>query len=393
MVKKRSFHWLIWAGVVICAAAVIFASAFWMLGGPNGWKLSGLLQDALSRDAFDSELTLSVSSQDINLELQTELFRRTSDDLILHGITVQGIPICFSNQRIIFDNGRAFDLGEMLPQGTVQMEKLLKMLPFAGVKTEKQGADTVYVLNLDASKLQMLFADLPDSSALTAEFTEHDGAVSQIQLHLSDETRQAELTLCFVPERQRELSQQIWNAITAQGTQSLEVFSPLAKALMNLSATNPMGAQLQVTADCGPVGLTDTMMLYGTDSGFYLQRGDDVKPLHAVDYSDQTLLVLGYKFCRDGRFNRVGDSGSYSLTIPSESIKAYCVEMLPEIEMLPITYADGSLLFEVKDNVLSEAKMDVSGQMPFLLTTIDISLGARIQPVPSEQIVLPENIA
>lgn len=393
MVKKRSFHRLLLVGVVICIAVGILAGAFWMLGGFNGWQLSGLLQDVLDRDAFDSELTLCISTQDSDMELQTELFRRTSDDLILHGITIQRIPIGFANQRIIFDNGRAFDLSGMLPQGSLHTEKLLKILPFAGVKSERQGDDTIYVLKLEASKLQKLFPDLSDASALTAEFTEHGGAVSQMQIHLSDEVRQMELTLDFVPDRQRELPQEMWDAITTQTPQSLEAFSPLANAMMDLSERDPVGAQLQVTADCGPIALTDTMMLYGTDGGFYLQRGDDIKALNAVDFSDQTLLVLGYKFCRDGRFDRVGDSGSYSLIIPSESIKAYCVEMLPEIEMLPITYDDGSLLFEVKDNVLSDVKMDVSGQMPFLLTTIDISLGAQLHPISPESVILPEDLA
>ncbi len=390
--KKKSFRRWIWIGVILMIIAALVVSAFWMLGVPNGWKLSGLLRDSLSRESFDGDLTVAASVQDNEMEFQTEVFRRTSDNLTLHGVSVGGIPICFANHRVIFDNGRAFDLGDLLPENAIDTDRLLKMLPFAGVKKASEGEDTVYSLQLDSSKLQKIFPDLPDTSSLAAEFTEHDGAVSKLHIHFDDGIRQTEITLCFVPERLRELPAEVWNGATAEDVQSLEAFSPLANALIGLSRADPLGAELEVTADCGPIALSDTMMLYRTDSGLYLQRNDTISHLQALDLSNPALLGLGYKFCRDGRVSRVGTSGTYSLTIPAESVKAWCVEMLPEIEVLPITYEDASLLFEVKDNALFHVKMDVSGRMPFLLTTIDIALGVGLHPIPSEQVVLPEGV-
>lgn len=391
--KNRSFHWLIWTGVVIVMIAALLGSFLWMMGVPNGWKLSGLLQDSLNRQSLDADVTLSSSVHDNSFEIQTEFFKRTSDNLSLCGVTLDGIPVCYSNQRIIFDNGKVYDLSSMIPAGVMRTDRVMKLLPFSGVKKSSAGDDTVYSLELDASKLQKVFPDLMDASALTADFTEHDGVLSKMYILFDNGSRKTEMTLRFVPERQRELPAEMWDAISVQNPQSVEVVVPLLKALDGLANSNPLGAELAVSADCGPVAVTDTMMLYRTDRGLYLQREGDVRHLEALDLSNHALLGLGYKFCRDGRFSRVGDSGSYSLHFPSESVKAWCIEMLPEIEVLPITYEDAALVFEVKDNTLFHVKMDVSGQMPFLLTTIDIALGVELRPVPSEQIVLPEGAA
>lgn len=390
--KKRSSRWLIWAGVIGFIAVLILGSIFWTLGVPNGLKLSGLLQQTLDQESFDGDLILSTGIPEDTLDIQTQIFRRTSDNLTVHGITLNGIPICFANHRVIFDNGRAFDVGDLLPQEMPDINGMLKMLPFAGVTKEMQGEDTIYALELNASKLQMLSPDFPAGSSLEAKFAEHAGALSEMDLCFSDGTRQTDITLCFVPDRQREIPQEVWHAVNATDSQPLAVLAPLANALIDFSRANPLGARLEVTADCGPIALTDTMMLYGIDSDLYLQRGELVTELDALDFSDHTLLALGYKFCRDGRFSRVDSSGSYSLTIPAESVKDFCVEVLPEIEMLPIHYEDASLLLEVKDNTLSDMKMDVSGQMPFLLTTIEISLGASLHPIPPESVILPEDL-
>lgn len=391
--KKRPFHWLIWTGVVILIIITLIAGALWMSGVPKGLKLSRLLQNALQQESFDGDLKLTASFQGNKLDIQTEVFRRTSEDSALYGVTVNGVPICFANHRAIFDNGRAFDLGTLVPQDVFDADQVLKILPFAGVKTATEGDHTRYFLKLDSSKIQMLYPNLSDASVLEAEFTEHNGALSQLNLHFTDGSRQADVTLCAVSERQWDLPAEVWNAVSGDAPQSLEVFAPLAKALISLSQADPLAAELAVTADCGPVALTDTMMLYRTDSGLYLQRKGTVNSLNTLDLSNQALLGLGYKFCRDGQFSHVGTAGIYSLKIPAESVEACCIEILPEIEMLPITYDDGSLLFAVKDNQLFEMKLDVSGQMPFLLTTIDIALGAALHPIPSEQLELPAGVS
>ncbi len=390
--QKKSSRWMIWTSVIIVVIVALVIGTLWLFGVPNGQKLSVLLHSAMELESFDGELSISISTDEGNLEVETELFRRTSNDLALYGADIHEIPFFFSNHRIIFDNGRAFDLGDTIPEMEFDPEHLLKMLPFAGVKAHPKGSDTLYSMKLTASKMQMIFPDLSDGSSLFAEFTEHDGSLAEINLQFRDDERDLNIQFSFLPEMKRDIPVEVWNGITVQDPPSLDVIEPLVDALVSLSKTNPRGAELDVNADCGPIALTDSMTLYSTDSGLYLLRKGAVSQLDGLELSDQMFFALGYTLCRDGRFSRIGDSGTYSLTFPAESVKAWCVGILPEIKILPISYDDASLVFEVKENMLSQLKMDVSGQMPFLTKTINISLGITLHPLPQETLVLPDGI-
>ncbi len=189
----------------------------------------------------------------------------------------------------------------------------------------------------------------------------------------------------------RQIPKEVW-APDPSKIQSIRVLKPLGNALMQFFTETPIAAQIAIGADCGPINISNTMTLYGTERGMYLERNGSINQLGKTAFSNQAMLGLGYQFCRNGRFTQVDTSGSYSLVIPSELVKSFCTKMVPEIENFPITYEDGALVLEVKENMLHNIQLDCSGQMPFLITTVPISLDVKVTPMERSSIILPEGI-
>ena len=384
---------LIWTLVVLALVAALLIGAFFALGIPNGLHLAGLLRTAAEAEAFDGTLSLTTDRFGEELHLQTELFRRTSGGDSLLGCSVEPITLFFSGGRLIFDNGRAFDLDGLLPDIAPDPASLAQVLPLLGIRTEDRETGTVYLLSPDPEQLQKHFPELGPDAAFTAEFTEQDGLLTGLHLILSHGGFHTDLTLTRGADRDRPVADAVWNAIHAENVQTIQVFEPLVLALRELSDADPLGAQLAVTADCGPIALTDTMNLYGTDSGLYLERRGSLKPLEHADLSESTLLGLCYQLCRDGKFSRIGSSGTYSMVFPAAQVQDSFTEMLPEIEKLPITYENGSLVVAVEDNSLYEIRLDVAGEMPFLITTVRIALGVSLTPIAPEDVILPQGVS
>ena len=241
--------------------------------------------------------------------------------------------------------------------------------------------------------LAQMVPELEGLQQLQAEFLEQNDRLTEIRLRIRYQEISCEALLKLGASRQRQIPEAVWSAASEAQIPSIRVLEPLAKAMLELGRQENLGAELLVRADCGPIKLSDTMMLYGTDDGIYLQRKGKLEQLENLQMRTDMLVALGYEFCRSSTVTQVGASGSYAMVIPAEQVRTWCIRMVPEIEELPISYEDGSAVVEIVDYALHIVRLDCSGSMPFLFTTIPISLGVELTPAESGSLVLPPELS
>ena len=389
--KKHTSRWLVAACVlaILCGLLLMLGLNLNLL---DALHLGNLLQQSLEKPEVSADLSLSVRYEDQSAELNTALFRQTDETGNLYGLSSENLSLYFADGRVIFDNGRAYALDGTLPAIPVTGKGLLKLLPMAEIETAAQESETLYRLTVSGELLHRQSESLPENGSLCLEFTEQNELLTRVDVHYLSDNREIHALVTLRPDRGHTIPDAVEQARTAENLPSVREFEPLAKALCALAGQPVMAAQLHVSADCGSVALTDTMQLYRNENGVYLDRWNKLKKLESVTFSNDALLGLGYQLLREGRISRVENSGSYNLIFPAQSIKDACVEMLPEIELLPITYDDGALLLTVEENRLTSAKVDVSGSMPVVIAEIEIALGLGLCPAEPGTVEIPAEL-
>ena len=349
------------------------------LGLPHAWHLGVLLEDLLRQDQLDGSFSLQYDGQ----TLDGSVFRRRQGDEELYGCTILGIPFYYGDETLILENGRAYDLDDLLPEEDPELP-LWKLL-FVGIDREKAPDSRIYRAELE--RIQLGMSQLTN---LKFSATERTGQLSELSLGLLWDGTPLQLTLKRDGPQVREIPSEVWRSLKAEQVPSIQLLGPLLHAFRTLP--QPLCAELDLKADCGPIQLTNSMMLYGTQRGIYLERRSGLEQLSQLHSTNQALLAAGYLFLRDGRMEVVGSSGSYGLIFPAEQVQRFCTQMVPELEQLPITYEDSSLILSVKNDRLQSVSFRCGGQMPFLFSTLPVSLGLELTPIEEGTATLPPSL-
>ena len=390
--KKQSSRTGTAAVVLILAVALLTALAL-RFHLTDALRLGNLLQTSLEQPQLCADLQITFTDADRSFEAGALFYRQTDEDGSLYGLQSGPVQLWFANQKLIFDNGRAYALEGLLPSIPITGKGLLKLLPLADIQTEAAGTGTVYHLTFSGSQLHSRVEAFPEDAALRVKFTGQADLLTSASLSYTQPDRTVSADIVLSPEALPDIPKPVLDARTADAEESIRVLAPLVQAVRALSRQEFLAAELELHADCGPVKLSDSTMLYRTGSGVFLDSLGKLRQLEHVDLSGDALLGLGYALCRDGLLTRVDHSGSYSLIFPAQRIQDTCTELVPQIGLLPVSYADGSLMLTVRDNQLESVRLEIGGSMPILFTTAEISLGISLSPLPPESAVLPEALA
>lgn len=156
----------------------------------------------------------------------------------------------------------------------------------------------------------------------------------------------------------------------------VRTLEPLLRAGQELNKPGTTLADMSIRVDCGPLPIQDTGKIRFSEEGLYISRGNEWTELTPESVRREDLLLgLGWSLVRDGVWEPDGTaSGVFSLTIPSEELKSSLLSIIPELEGMDFTLDDGKLTITIADNRLIGMELIGSGQIPFLITTIPLSI-------------------
>lgn len=182
------------------------------------------------------------------------------------------------------------------------------------------------------------------------------------------------------------------------------------------SADNYSG-QLTLSADCGPLLVSESLNLYSTTvdstaigsiqkNGLALYFTDDKicgQNGLTLTASEQKLadsvklLPLAYEICQNGNFTATGDEDGdefiCTLSLDKEGMKAVAYAIAPEAEKLGIQFTEGQVQVTVCEDTLRTISFSCAGNLKIVLTETPVTLTAEVVfDEDAEEMTVPEKV-
>lgn len=393
--KKR---YIIWIGVLclVLVLGIVFGPKLY-----RAVRVYGMLEDFLTEEAASMDVTLSMEAEkkmDLRLDWQDVGGKR------LYTLESGGVEIFYRDGVVYLENGKAYDFSGAVPDVSELLEKPWALYPLVQI-SQKDGTWTVVV---DTARI------LPELWGVTLVVEEGDEGARTLQCFGWQDKNGGYLGVQALRRQDRqvlEVPQAVRDAIESGAVQSgkdlTEDMLGLLKGWAELTSRETLGMELNLSADCGPIALADTLTLrrdsatgisYVEKDGYGLYfSGDKIctaggTVLASSDSSVEAAALLGlaYQLCLNG--DLTCDEGVYSLTLDQAGMEQVAYAIAPEAESLNVAFQSGSLEIRMEEDTIQSIRLSVSGSVDLLLAQVEGAIGAELVPVENVSFEIPQEV-
>lgn len=187
----------------------------------------------------------------------------------------------------------------------------------------------------------------------------------------------------------------------------------LAAAWEELRGREYYSADLELSADCGPVVLSEDLrlyhwkeenisavgknntLLYFTDSFVCDKNGNNVNSGSTDMVGAAEILAFAYAFSSNIDSECSGSQGDYTYTfvLDEEAMRVVVAAVAPDAASLDIQYGKGTLVIHISDNEIKDLSVSCTGTIQIVLTEAEVAVSANIRfdDIPEER-TLPEEV-
>ena len=433
--RKRGTKRKIIAAVLLLVALVLAIIAFFCIQEP--------IED-LSRKVQVYDILKTYVDQEqrhMRLTVQGQVENKSADftaDIATTKVGSKEVSVIRENDRCLYysggvvylENGSAFKLNAAAPDYSQLAPQLLSLCQSSQVEP----VDGVYTVTVDgeqAMELAKLLLPsvqdwLPQTGRLTVDVITQNDALTQIRFtgagNLADSVKtpfSVTATVDVLSVEDVTIPSQVNTQLLFGTTKPTEVYSDqliqLLQAWANLGTTNPLGAQVTMSADLGS---------FSVEEGFrYYAWKTETTTVNAVEKDDKTVYFTDKALCNaDGRklsggvgietdvaalsdvlydtfqsaqfqSRSEGSTTIYTVSLSSAAMEKLVPTILPKAQDLTVDYNNGSLQLRVEDGKIQSARIACDGSAKLAVLTANVGLTLEIQidsdtPIPE----LPEAV-
>lgn len=380
--------WIV--GIVLCALLVLG-----LVFGPGIWRavtVWNLAEDFLSQPQRSMLVTVSTEQQDMVFRLDWQ----DVDGKRIYTLESSGVAVYCCDGVIYLENGKGYDFSGALPDWSGILERPWRLFPVVRIQHDAE----VWALNLRSGEL------LPElyGCALILETEEDSIEILQLITGGLPIDGLEDLRNVWVGVQDREVLEvpgEVLESIQSgavQGSKDLtEDVLRLMAGWARLSGKDPLGMTLELSADCGPLKISDTLELYRSGEISYVEKGSlglyfaggavctaDGTRLTTADSTIEAAQLLGmaYQLCLNGDLRCEGDV--YRLELDQQGMEQFAYAIAPEAEGMNVLFQSGSLELELNGDEISAIRVQCGGSVDVLLTSVEISIGAALRPMEGE---------
>ena len=401
-----------------------------LLVGIGGTAAFFLLPDLIADKGAYEILKAYAEKEELSMELQAEaiinekgypitasLDRTMLDDKRVTVISESGRILCYSDGVVFLENGDAYQIGTAFPDYSRLLEQTMALYKHVDIE-ENDGTYSITAEKGDARAiLELLIPSaaslLSDTDSLKVDLITDDGELERIEFTGSGKLNDGEKTGYSVSAalkimdstRTVEIPETVSEAIRSGEYETMEALSDdlyrLANGWQDLMSADPLGAELILSADCGPLVLNESLELYRWDFGeeeiFSVQengyalyftddticdsKGNSIPTASAANIDAARLLDIAYTACMNASADSTvkGSQYIYTLSLNEEGMEAVAYAIAPEAEKLNISFASGSIQVIILDERIESVEITVSGSVQIVLSSADVSIGAKLE--------------
>ena len=416
--KRRGMVWLIVAAaVIVVAAAGIFIYERTFKSSVDALMLLKTLTD---RQECDVDTTVQLELGNETLSTQAHLFRTQADGYSILCIQGANVPLYFYDGAIYLENGSAYRTSDLLPDYSTLGEHLLQLFQATDVTYARENGQEVYSVAAQGESAKSLLdmltptiaASLTEVDSLNLCMYAQDGVLQAIDASGSctaqtDSGTQpvtiwAEMLVQQQAAGEHAVPEAVTQAIAAGGYQGkLELTEDLLRvisAATELSRRDPLGAQVKLSANCGPIFFDTSLAWFRTQqdgrtiscirkgalelyySGEQAINGDGTQTAASekVLIRCADLLDVAYRAALESSPQSHQADGVYTYTLELDAGRtrqAACA-IAPEAEKLDVQYLPGTIELDVKDGKITALRAAVTGDVQIGTVDTPVSISA-----------------
>ena len=413
--KRRWLPILITVLVLLAAAAVFFLNS----DVKKDLEAYHLIEARMKQDPLSMDLTVDASYGKLSVQADAAVTCTKVDDTALTCIDRDGAALYYANGVIYLANGRAYPIADAYPDYSSLLNQTAELCRSLTIKKSVDGKEKIYTLTAegeDAAALLRLLAsdDIADAAALTSlrvELIAESGEL--MELHFRSEGAgdlRVEASVLFRDSASAPaIPEEVRSAMRASSTEVSGTLTDdtlrLLQAISALYGQDTLSADIALSADCGPIVLSDTLQydrrdydgqsiscirkntltFYFSDgaicdeSGSKLDSADLVDSAQLIDLSCE-LLMNGTAACTETEKGR-----SYTLTLDEDGMTALSAAIAPDIKAQDVSFTSGRIEALVgADGTLRSIGISCSGALHLILTDAPATVSAVITPTTRE---------
>ena len=413
--KRRWLPILITVLVLLAAAAVFFLNS----DVKKDLEAYHLIEARMKQDPLSMDLTVDASYGKLSVQADATVTCTKLDDTTLTCINRDGAALYYANGVIYLANGRAYPIAPAYPDYSSLLNQTAGLCRSLTIEKSVDGKEKIYTLTAegeDAAALLRLLAsdDIADAAALTSlrvELIAESGELMELRFRSEGAgDLRVEASVLFRDSASAPaIPEEVRSAMRASSTEVSGTLTDdtlrLLQALSALYGQDTLSADIALSADCGPIVLSDTLQydrhdydgqsiscirkntlaFYFSDgvicdeSGNKLDSADLVDSAQLIDLSCE-LLMNGTAACTETENGR-----SYSLTLDEDGMAALSAAIAPGIKTQNVSFTSGRIEALVgADGMLRSISVSCSGALHLILTDAPAAVSAVITPTTRE---------
>lgn len=413
--KRRWLPVLITVLVLLAAAAVFFLNS----GVKKDLEAYHLVETRMKQDPLAIDVTIDASYGKLEVQADAAVTRTKVDDTTVTCIDRDGATLYYANGTIYLSNGRAYPVADAYPDYSSLLDKTAELCRSLTIDKSVDGKKKVYTLTAEgndaAALLRILASDAIAGAAslysLRVELVAESGELMELRFYTEGAgDLSVDATVVF---RSSAVAPVIPGDVTdAMGSSTTEVSGTLTEdtlrllqALSTLHEQDTLSADIALSADCGPIVLSDTLQYdrhdYDGQSvacirkntlAYYFSEGvisdADGNKLDSADLVDSAQLIeLCYGLLVNGTAacTETENGWSYTLTLDEDGMNDLAAAIAPSIKAQDVSFTSGHIEALVTEGgTLRSVSVSCSGALHLILTDAPATASAVITPTTRE---------
>ena len=272
--------------------------------------------------------------------------------------------------------------------------------------------DTLEIANLQVDVVEK--EETLDSIVLASKGKIEDGDKKSFDITVTLRATDAESVLTEVPESVKE-------AILSEQPKVEEIMTEdvfrLYAGWKDLYDRNPLGMQIYLNADCGPLSVGEDITfitkeqddlrvsciqkndfsVYFTEDKICNEKGYSVTTKRAESIEPAMLLGLAYELFLHGTFSctEVDDMYIYSLALEEDAMAEIAAAIAQESTDMAIRFENGSMQVRMQDNKIQSIRFACDGNVNIWVTNVAVAFSAELDLTEAEtyeSFIIPEKV-
>ena len=409
--RRRTVLILLTVVIVLLAAAVGLLLRFPNLAANQEIYL--MLRTFAERSETDMDLTITVGGDGAAYRTEAQLYTTTCAGKRLSCVGWQGISVYFCDGAMLLENGKAFPVGDALPDHDRLLTGAASLYRTLDITVSEENDARIYHAAADSAEaVESILKCAPDfvrslgaPDSVTLDLVVRDGEIDRLEAGCEA----CGHTVCAVIElgvtaREHTVPLEVENAVVS-GTYKDEeddskAVAELLSAWIELSGRSVLTADVSLKADCGPL-LMDERNLWQRSRGydptlscltrrnttlFYTDTAacdasGALLPLRDASISDvPELMRLACNALMLGeiRWDETAGGARCTVTLDAEAMDRFVTVIAPDIDVRELNLTEGEAALTLTDGKITEASVRCGGTVRVVRSEIAAEVSASL---------------